>query len=71
MKRAILTSLVSLAAFTSVMSADIKPAQASGRAVYHGARGAYNSAQEGDSSAFLFCAFIVVGGIASGIANAK
>jgi len=71
MKRVIWTSLVSLAAFTSVISTDIRPAQANGRVVYHGVRGAYHSAQEGDSSAFLFCAFIVVAGVGSAIANAK
>lgn len=65
MKRVILTSLVFLAAFTSVMSADIRPAQANGRAIYHGAKGAYNSAQNGSGGGMLFGLFLIVGGVAA------
>ena len=71
MKRVILTSLVSVAAFTSVMSADIKPAEANGRGLYMAGKGAYHSAQEGNSGALIFFGFLFVGGVISAASNAK
>ena len=71
MKRVILTSFISLAAFTSVISADVKPAQAHGAALYKAGKGAYNSAQEGDYGTFIFCAFLVVASVVAAVSNSK
>lgn len=65
MKRVILTSLVSLATFTSVMSADIRPAEARGNLLVNGTRSAYDSAQEGDFTGIFVGLFFVAAGVAS------
>ena len=71
MKRVILTSLVSLAAFSSVMSADIKPAQANARGVYVAGKAAYQSAQEGNDGALIFFGLLFAGGVISVASKAK
>jgi len=66
MKRVILTSLVSLAAFTSVMSVDMKPAEAGrGNLVVNGAKSAYGSAEEGDFTGIFVGLFFAAAGVAS------
>ena len=71
MKNAILALLISLTAFTSVMSANVKPAQANGRGLYMAGKGAYHSAQEGNGGALIFFGLLFVGGVVSAAQNSK
>jgi len=69
MKKTILTSLIALTALTSILSTDIKPAEASaGSALYNVGRSTYNAIENGDeetaNTGFWLMGIIVFGGIA-------